>query len=263
MITRTNLLATAMLLATVISTSATVRYVDANSVSPTPPYTNWATAARVIQTAVDAAAPGDEVVVANGVYPGVGVTNPLALLSVNGPQFTVIDGGGTNQCVYLTNGASLAGFTMTNGWADSGGGIYCESTSATVSNCVLVNNGANEGGGAYGGTLVNCVLTNNQAFGGDGGGAYGSTLTNCTLTGNSAYAQGQAGASGGGTSESILNNCTLTGNSADYDGGGAAFCALNNCVLTANTAGRNGGGAYLGTLNNCTVVGTVQHTVAG
>jgi hypothetical protein len=47
---------------------AAMRYVDANSASPTPPYTTWATAARVIQDAVDAAAAGDEIVVTNGFY---------------------------------------------------------------------------------------------------------------------------------------------------------------------------------------------------
>ena len=31
-------------------------------------------------------------------WPFVDVETPLTLLSVNGPQFTVIDGGGTNQC---------------------------------------------------------------------------------------------------------------------------------------------------------------------
>src|SRR6266571_318340 len=83
---------------------ATVRYVDVNSANPTPPYTNWATAARVIQEAVDAAAAGDEIVVTNGIYATggravsgtmtnrVAVDKPLTLRSVNGPQFTVIQG---------------------------------------------------------------------------------------------------------------------------------------------------------------------------
>ena len=39
--------------------SAATRYVWQGSPVPAPPYTNWATAARVIQDAVDAAQPGD------------------------------------------------------------------------------------------------------------------------------------------------------------------------------------------------------------
>src|SRR5207302_3726634 len=69
-----------------------------NNTNPTPPYATWATAATSIQGAVDAAAASDAVIVTNGVYSGgLSVTNPLALLSVNGPQFTVINGGGTNS----------------------------------------------------------------------------------------------------------------------------------------------------------------------
>ena len=48
--------------------SAATRYVDAASASPAPPYTNWATAARVIQDAVDVTEASDEIVVTNGVY---------------------------------------------------------------------------------------------------------------------------------------------------------------------------------------------------
>jgi hypothetical protein len=251
---------------------------------------------------VDAAVAGDEIVVTNGIYVGgssvdpygdsdcVVVDTPLTVQSVNGPDVTVIDGGGGATCVYLTNNAVLVGFTLTNGLADyaNGGGVFCESN-AVLTNCVLTGNLAwADGGGAYGGTLNNCTLTGNlavgwtgddvwESFGGSGGGAYGGTLNNCTLTGNSAVNGGGAGGctlnnctltgnsvhfgggsfgphqgSGSGACGSTLNNCVLTGNSASY-GGGACDCTLNNCALTSNSASNSGGGAYDCTLNNCIV----------
>jgi hypothetical protein len=91
-------------------------YVDLNSTNAMPPYTTWATAATNIQDAVGTAAAGDVVVVTNGMYlGGLAVNTPLTLLSAKGPQVTVLNGGGTKQCAVLTDGASLTGFTLTNG----------------------------------------------------------------------------------------------------------------------------------------------------
>ena len=101
---------------------------------------------------------GDEVVVTNGVYPGcVAVTNPLMLLSVNGPQFTIIDGGGTNRCVSLANGVTFARVHSTYGAALTGGGVWCASTNVFLTNCVIQGKPAGSsadgsGGGAFGGT---------------------------------------------------------------------------------------------------------------
>jgi hypothetical protein len=276
--------AVAVVVAANISTvPAATLYVSLASPNPTPPYTNWATAAHVIQDAVDAAAPGDEIVVTNGIYATggrvvgtnllanrVAVDKPIALQSVNGPQFTIIQGakapGGGNgegaiRCVYLAGGASLSGFTLTNGatravddyptyYGESrGGGVWCEATNAVVSNCVVAGNSAEFGGGAAGGTLYHCTLTGNSA-GAAGGGAQGGTLYNCTLTGNSA----SAGAWYGGAASGTLYNCTLTGNSA-YQGGGAGGSTLYNCVLTANSARWSGGGVSWSTLYNCILTG--------
>ncbi len=277
------------LLLSCTSVSAATRYVWQGSPSPGPPYNDWATAARVIQDAVDVALAGDEVVVTNGTYASggravgtnllvnrVAVDKPLTLRSVNGPEFTVIQGyqvpGTTNgdgaiRCVYLANGATLSGFTVTNGathavndWTayreQSGGGVWCESTNTAVTNCIITGNSAGgDGGGAYGGTLNNCTLTGNSAVSW-GGGADGGTLNNCTLTGNS------AGGDGGGAAGGTLNNCTLTGNSTLSSGGGAINATLNNCMLTGNSAD-HGGGTYGGTLNNCTVTGNFASSGGG
>jgi len=149
--------------------SATVLYVDVNSTNPIVPYTNWSTATTVIQDAIDAASAGDEIMVTNGVYTTGGrvaasslVTNrvlvdkSVTLRSANGASFTTILGyqvPGTiygNQAiraVYLTSGAVLDGFTVSNGacvpsfvisFEDyKGGGVYCASTSEMVANCVI------------------------------------------------------------------------------------------------------------------------------
>ena len=255
--------------------SAAVRYVNVGNALPVPPYFTWGTAATNIQEAVDAADPGDEIVVTNGVYetggsvvPSSAETNRLtvsktvAIRSVNGPEFTIIRGyhdrTSTNfqpwvRCVYLSAGASLAGFTLTNGGATQGGGIQCESSTAVVSNCVMAGNLAwNRGGGASSGTLNSCVLAQNRA--GEGGGAYGSTLNNCTLIGNSSgFPEFNISGTGGGASHSTLRNCVLAGNGADTSGGGAANSTLINCTLAGNYA-TFGGGAESCTLVQCTVV---------
>ena len=236
---------------------------------------------------------------------GISTTNRVALdkavtvASVNGPEVTIIlgqkaaageDASNTVRCAYLTNGAVLSGFTLTNGGTIYyGGGVYCQSVSVVVSNCVLTGNSTSfHGGGAYSGTLNNCTLTGNSAscsISGSGsgysygGGAYSSILNNCTLTGNSAscstYGSGSGHSYGGGAYGGTLNNCTLTGNSASYAGSGSGNCSgggahggrLNNCMLTGNSASCSisgsglssgsgfsyGGGAYSGTLNNCTL----------
>jgi hypothetical protein len=255
-----------------------VHYVSVASANPVPPYGTWETAARTIQDAVDAAAPGDMVLVTNGVYDTggravvglmtnrVAVDKPVDVRSVNGPEVTVIEGyqvpGTTNgdgaiRCVYLAGGAVLSGFTLAHGatriWV-SGGGVWCESTNARVTNCTLTGNSASDdGGGACSGTLNNCTLTGNSASY-SGGGAYRAALNNCAFTGNSADYGGGVSLSTNG----MAKNCTFAGNSAKF-GGGAYSGTLNNCAFTGNSASDSGGGAYRATLNNCILYYNTAH----
>ena len=260
-----------------------VYYVSAASTNPVPPYFSWATAARTIQAAVDAAPPGTTVLVSNGIYASggravfgsitnrVAVEKPLTLRSVNGPQVTFIKGyqvsGSTNgdgaiRCAYLTSGGLLSGFTLTNGATTQvydisavGGGVYCDSAANTVSNCVLMGNSAYlNGGAAYGGTLNNCLLAGNSAQA--GGGANNSTLNHCVLTGNSADY-------GGGTAYCTLRDCTLSNGLASYTGGGTYSSTLNNCTVVQNMGGGGGGGVSDSALTNCTVTGNSAYYGGG
>jgi hypothetical protein len=256
---------------TVSVVEQTVYYVDAGNSTPAYPYANWVTAATNIQDAISTGtAAGRLILVTNGVYQVGGVivygeltnrvalTNAVMVRSVNGPQVTIIRGNGpigdnAVRCAYVGSDCVLVGFTLTNGATraqgnldkeQSGGGVWCE-TSGVLSNCVLAGNLCRDsGGGAYGGTLDNCVLSINTAT--NGGGSYGGTLNSCTLTNN--YSQGDGGGAYGGA----LNICTLSGNRADHHGGGSYGGTLNNCTLTDNRANfGNGGGVNQGTLYNC------------
>jgi hypothetical protein len=281
-----------------------IHYVSLTSATPVPPYTNWPTAATNIQDAVDISNPGELVLVTNGVYRSgsrivfgnegnrVVIDKALTVQSVNGPSATSIVGPSPAalgaRCVYLTNGAFLSGFSLSNGVTrstgdiikeQSGGGVWCESSSAILSNCVIANNYAYQGGGgAYQGTLINCTLTKNQAFiegggadramlgncllssnsvvqGSGGGGAHFGTLSNCLLIANSA-------GSGGGAYSNTVFNCTFISNTASF-GGGAYGAALSRCMLTGNRATFSGGGMYGGSVNNSLLASNVAMLYGG
>lgn len=216
-----------------LRSSANVYYVNAAGPAPTPPFASWATAATNIQDAVNLAAASDTVLVTNGVYAygglvmagdllnRVALTNAITVQSVNGPWVTTILGAGavngTNavRCAWLTNGASLTGFTLMAGATrtsgdpinlESGGGVWCASSNAWVANCVIASNTASEyGGGIYQGTLSSSLVSSNG----------GALLV-----------------AGGATYQSVLNNCTIVSNSVP---GVVRPMAMTNCIIYFNT----------------------------
>jgi hypothetical protein len=285
--------------------TATTYYVDINSLNPTPPYTSWSTASTDIQSAINIANNGDLILVNDGVYQTGGqvvygsLTNrvvislPVTVQSVNGPATTVIEGyqdtstiNGDDavRCVFLSNGAVLSGFTLTNGATQidpdesqdftlyAGGGVFCDTTNVVVTNCVITGCSADDAGGgaegrntfieAGGGMFFDCAFVSNQCIA--NAGADQCILSNCTLTGNSA-------GYGGGAGASTLINCTLANNSA-FDGGqgaggGAEFCILTGCTLETNSSDI-GGGAWGNsdnpcTLSNCTLVANSSLSTGG
>jgi hypothetical protein len=209
----------------------------------------FATAAQTLQERVDAAGPGEVIVVPAGRYDTGGrqldgsgplirvvLDKPVTLRSEAGPEKTFIIGGENTRCVYLAAGAKLSGFTVTGGNTGSdgtddervsGGGIL-SSTNGLVSDCVISSNTAHrDGGGLYGGRAERCVFIENRADR-SGGGAGAAQLDNCLLRGN------RSGLFGGGARGGALRNCTLVFNRAGTFGGGAAYGEAQNCVILKN-----------------------------
>jgi parallel beta-helix repeat protein/predicted outer membrane repeat protein len=134
-----------------------------------------------IQAAINAAGNGDTVLVHDGTYMeninfyGKAIT----VQSQNGPDVTIIDGGGSGSVVTFNSeegtDSVLNGFTITDGFSEYyGAGIYCGSnTSPTITNCTITGNSSTYGGsGIWCGynnaspVIKHCLIYNNTSSSG-------------------------------------------------------------------------------------------------
>jgi len=274
-----------------LSAAAGTLYVWTNSPADGPG-TAWTNAFHVIQDAVDAASDGDTVLVTNGTYdtggaltPGYSLSNRVVIdkavtvKSINGPSNTFIVGQGplgmsAVRCAYLTNGAVLVGFTLTNGHTfssgdedfEQGGGGALLNRGGTISNCVVTDCKAQRyGGGVYvyrGGEVLDSELMKNTVYR-EGGGVrltYGGEVNRCHIHDNLADVR-----DGGGVYvyyDGLVCNSLIEHNTG-YSGAGVYLCSnsgdgprLYNCTVVDNTADLDGGGV------RCLNGGKVQNTIA-
>ena len=207
-----------------------------------------------IQAGINGASDGDTVLVAAGTYvENINFSGKNISVIGEHRETTIIDGNQNESVVKFESGedstAMLSRFTITNGLATSGGGIYCGSNSSpTITDVIITGNSAYTGGGIYCGsdsspTLTHVTITDNLA-GFDSGGIHcdysSPILTDVTIIGNMANFRG------GGIvcffSSPIFTDVTITGNSATGTNasGGGIFCWYNsnpvflNCILWNN-----------------------------
>ena len=239
--------------------------------------------APTIQAGIDSSVAHDTVLVACGTYyeHEVLLKSGIFLRSETGePECARIDAGGLGRAFVAVDvslgkieGLTIEGGQGLPGNLNGGGGLRCEDSQLTISNCVFTGNTSPFGGGigCYSSplTLLECRFEGNSASAVEwaaGGGMFckesSPILQDCVFTGNTAFSQNLPGDGGGIFSQSgylKATDCTFVNNSSGAGGGGMYSFSidqpiLTRCTFTANESG-SGGGMYLetsyATLNQC------------
>ena len=223
----------------------------------------------------------------------------VAILSGDIDKDSTLDSDNSYNVVVGATDATIDGFTITMGYADgsfpydSGGGMYNEDVSPTVTDCEFTDNEAVYWGGGMWNydhsspTVTNCTFSNNNSSylgGGMCNHYYSSpTVTDCNFSNNTAYASGggvynstqssptitdcafieneaQSGAGICDTTDcsSVVTNCTFSSNEAGYSGGGGIFnyknsATITNCTFKENSTTGIGGGMRNAEVHSITV----------
>ena len=250
-----------------------------------------------IQSALEAASAGDEVLVAAGTYfEAIDLLGKAVVLrGAEGAEATIVDGTGLDgsviQCISGEGPDTvISGLTITKGVAGSpipgqpgfrfGGGLFVRDASPTIEDCRFIANRAGFGGGAYllrsASVVRGCLFHDNRANT-DGGGAQffdGSVVVeNCVFTLNKAT-QSHGGGAHFVIGTPTMIDCTFSNNTATVGGGFSFFSTGTAMVATglmvsSNIANGTGGGIWVNAgvdqllLSASEVCGNFPNPIAG
>ncbi len=238
-----------------------------------------------IQSALNAAAAGDTILVADGTYTGPSNTNlnfagkGILLQSENGPENCIIDCQQAARGFYFDDGepdmAVVDGFTIKRGnttgdqYYNRGGAILINDSRATFLNCIIQDNSSEAGGGGVSiiysgrGTFVNCDIMYNHTNSSGGGISVDSgnvQMIDCRVIGNDASISGGGILSSAGSGNYF--NVLIEGNIAQLAGGGVFLTNIPpvnfyNCAIAFNLSGAIAGGVVTydsrAEFHNCTI----------
>ena len=256
---------------------------DAFSVSPSDiyvaldgagvyPYDSYANGATTLAAALEAASAGTVIHVNEGWHTladTLAVSKDVTFVSENGPDRTFVFGraltSGAPVILLNSPNAKFSGFTLTGKDQDGKQPEYwgaLRMTGGILTNCCVCNhktqNNSASGSGCKleGGTVVDCLFTNNftQCSGGAGqkGGAIyqtgaGALVDRCIIASNQVSSGGISYGGGLYLNNGTIRNSLVIGNySCNYGGGIAVEGSgkVQNCTVVDNRAGTGSGGIW-------------------
>jgi predicted outer membrane repeat protein len=200
-----------------------------------------------IQSAVTAASAGDEIWVEQGTYALTAMITVNKKLAIYGgftgsetlrsqrnwvTNVTTVDGQGAVGCFYTTADATIDGFTIANGYKNTGG-TDAEKGAGILNGDVSLSSPPADAPDL---TVANCSFSNNESYLKSGGAicnftsAGNLTITASTFTNNRGDEQG--GAIRVQKGNVIIEDCAFTGNKIKKDTGG-----VGGAIAISNTAG--------------------------
>jgi hypothetical protein len=224
-----------------------------------------------IQAAIDASIHYDGIVVAPGTY-NEAINfggRRISIRSAEGPVVTIIDASGTGTSAVTAAssegiGTALHGFTITGGSGTSvgsstrGGGVFVDTGTLEMDDCIITGNSASRGGGlavraevqdyviAFGGrvTLINSTISWNEAI---AGGAFHTWQLGVIHATDSVFQHNIASGRGGGgelftSARSSFVDCQFRNNAAPQQAAlrttstepGAEAAAIGDTVFCGN-----------------------------
>ena len=257
-----------------------------------------------IQEGIDASSNGDTVLVQPGVYfenihwDGKSITLASLFLTTQDPSYieqTVIDAnlmGAVMLMLNLDQDALLMGFTIRNGNMpdENGGGLRMNSASPVISDMIIRDNSANNGGGIFCQLstlfLYNSSIINNVSFNRGGGikiDASDMFIDNCIFEDNHAELSGALNYNIGGNMHNMfhvgITSCIIRNNSSDGNVSGVFIgrvgtntlvdVLIDDCDFLANNGRSNGALLIMGdslsfSLENSKFIGnTAEKFTAG
>lgn len=234
-----------------------------------------------IQEAInDAAYTENEVIL---VHDGTYVENidfqgkAITVRSENGPDACFIDGNASGSVVTFSfaegENSVLEGFTIENGLAETGGGIYCSKSSPSITDCIIFGNRSRGNGGGMAclsdssPEITYCTIHSNTSEN-DGGGIYcdhsSPQIIHCTFSQNTAFWHG-GGMYTDNYSSPVISKCTVGRNTALWGDGGGMYSfyysqpEVLDCIINDNTAAWGGGGIFCGGNSSATISDCIIH----